>query len=398
MNSTLFLRVPGVGQTEADWVELSASDELLASGRLQWPEQLPELAAHSEQKLLTLVLPVDRVLITQVSVPEKQQKHLSKVLPYLLEEHVAGSIDDLHIVAHGKIEQNKVLTVAVDADYFQSAMQQCQTVGMNPLHITVDALALPSGPDQASLLLSEQRSMLRLPDGQAQALRFDELEQLLPLLIGESPLKVFSADSARQISLPAEREEIDHELAFLARHLRLAMNLRQGEFAPASQWQSHMQQWRPIAMTIGIAAAISYLFLLGDLLVMHYRSQQLDQAILESYAQAFPNEANAAQPMASMRAYMKKFGDSGSGGSFTAYLSDIAPVVKENPQLVVRGAGYESGSQALRMDITAPDLGTLNQLVQRFEQMGYNTDLGQASASSGGYSSRLELRRPGAKK
>lgn len=398
MTSTIFLRLPNLVEQPADWVELAADNQILASGRLQWPEQLTELASHAQQKSLALVLPVERTLITRVTVPEKQQKHLSKVLPYLLEEHVAGSIDDLHIIAEPVFEQNQVLTVAVDEQYFRDCLQQCQAAGLNPVQVTIDALGLPTTVDRAHLLVSEQRALLRLPDGQAQALALSELSSLLPLLLGETPLKIFSADSTQANEIVAEREEIDHALAFLAQRLRTTLNLRQGEYAPSSAWQEHWQQWRPLVKVLGIAAVVSYLLVIGDLLLMNYRINKIDTAIRESYAQVFPNEANVAQPMASMRGHTKKFSDGASGGGFTGYLAEVAPVVKENPQLVVRGAGYEVGSQALRMDITAPDLGTLNQLVQRFQQMGFSTDLGQASASAGGYSSRLELRRQGEKK
>ena len=58
--------------------------------------------------------------------------------------------------------------------------------------------------------------------------------------------------------------------------------------------------------------------------------------------------------------------------------------------------GFEASSAELRLDLSARDLSALNALDSRFQQMGFQTDLGQASAGSGGYSGRMVLKRTGA--
>jgi len=398
MTTQVFIRLPDHDEHIAEWVELGPDNALLASGQFQWPDELAEFALNVKEKDLHLLLPTAKVLLTDVQVPEKQQKHIDKVLPYLMEDSIAGNVDDLHFIVAEKVADNRVLAVAVNHDTMENLLQQCAQNGLNPLSVRVDALGLNYAENQLTLLVDSKRATLRQSNGQAVQFERNGFAELLPLLRADKSLHVISADAEFAIEDPESREEVDHALAYLARQLiHSNVNLRQGQYAPASEWKAHWLTWKPLVKAFAVAALFAYALVLGDLALMKYRMNQLDNEIRQSYAQAFPNEAEVALPIVSMRGYMKKFADGGTGNTLTSFLAEVAPILADTDDLVVRSAGYEASSQALRVDLTAPDLSTLNMLVQRFQQMGYNTDMGQASSSGDGYSSRLELRRAGGK-
>ena len=398
MTTQVFIRLPDHDEHVAEWVELGPENALLASGQFQWPDELAAFAPNLKEKDLHLLLPTSNVLLTDVQVPEKQQKHIDKVLPYLMEDSIAGNVDELHFVVADKLSNSRVLAVAVNHDHMAFVLQQCAQCGLDPVRVSVDALGLAFAEDQLTVLVESKRVTLRQSNGQA--LNFDRegFADLLPLLRAEKSLHVISADAEFEINEADSREEVDHALAYLARQLnRSNVNLRQAQYAPASEWKAHWLTWKPLVKAFAFAALFAYALVLGDLAFMKYRMSQIDAEIRLSYAQAFPSEAEVALPIVSMRGYMKKFSDGGAGSTLTSFLAEVAPILADTDDLVVRSAGYEASSQALRVDLTAPDLSTLNMLVQRFQQMGYNTDMGQASSSGEGYSSRLELRRAGGK-
>ncbi len=399
MTTALYLRPPSAGHQQAEWLELHPDGNLLASGSLQWPDDLAQLRAQAEGKSLTVLLPVDQALVTRVLVPQKQRKHLAQVLPYLLEEQLAGTVDDLHVVAGVTLDGDNQQVIAIEHQHLQRLRQQLAEHLLVADEIVIDALCLPAVSDRATLLVLGDEALLRVPDGTAQLLNRNELDSLLPLLCGERTVHAFRANA--ELELPAvcsEVEDIDLPLALLARQVLKGtgiVSLLQGPYARRTAWHSHWQAWRRVALIAGVALLLQYAYAVTDWLLLKQRSSALDSAIRSSFAQAFPDQASTPYPTVSMNGYVKNLGSGGASG-FTALLDEVRPVLKASDGISLRGLGYEAASNELRLDLSARDLSALNQLDSSLQQRGFTTDLGQASAGSAGYSGRLVLRRAAA--
>lgn len=395
MTSALYLRPPAAGDHVAEWVELAADGRVLASASLRWPEDLGQLASQAQGKPLTVLLPVSLALVTRVQVPAKQRKHLAQVLPYLLEDQLAGSIDDLHIVPGRALDGDEQQVLAVEHRHLQTLFAQLREHGLVATELTLDALCLPDSEAVTVLVMAED-ALLRLPDGSAQALARRDLDTLLPLLAGDKPVQLYSADSTLALQHPHQREDIESAMAWLAQQAQRGVpSLLQGDYAPRTAWHSHWQQWRKVAVVVGIAVLAQYAYAITDWALLKQRVGALDGAIRSSFAEAFPDQANTAYPIRSMNGYIKQLGNAGAGG-FTSLLAEVAPVLQQTDGISLRGMGYEAGSAELRLDLSARDLSALNALDNRFQQMGFQTDLGQASAGSGGYTGRMVLKRASA--
>lgn len=395
MTTALFLRPPTAGASHAEWLELAADGSVLAFGQFHWPSDLEQLRAQAAGKTLTVLLPVSSALVTQVQVPAKQRKHLAQVLPFLLEDQLAGSVDDLHVIAGMALPDDAQQVIAIEHSQLRAVLATLAEHGLAATDIGVDALCLPDSTEQISVLLLGQDALLRLADGNAQLLAVSDLDALLPLLAGDKPVQIYSADSSITLSHPHQREEIDNALAWLARRAQQSMlSLLQGQYAPRTAWNAHWQQWRKVAIIAVVAVLAQYAYAVTDWALLKQRVGAIDGAIRDSFSQAFPEQASTAHPISSMNGYIKQLGSGGAGG-FTSVLAEIAPVLQQSDGISLRGMGFEASSGELRLDLSARDLSALNQLDSRFQQLGYRTDLGQASASSGGYSSRMVLQRAG---
>ncbi len=371
---------------------------MLASGSLQWPEDLAQLRTQAEGKSLTVLMPVDQALVTRVLVPQKQRKHLAQVLPYLLEDQLAGAVDDLHVVPGAALDGDYQQVIAIEHQVLQRLRQQLAEHLLVADDIVIDALCLPAATDSASLLLLGEQALLRVPDGTAQLLNHGELPALLPLLCGNLPVRAWRADSEQTLpAICSDVQDIDLPLALLARQARSSVSLLQGTYAKRTAWHSHWQAWRKVAVIAAVAVLLQYAYAVTDWLLLKQRSHALDDAIRSSFAQAFPDQASTPYPIGSMNGYIKNLG-SGGGAGFTALLDEVRPILKASDGISLRGLGYEAASNELRLDLSARDLSALNQLDSTLQQRGFTTDLGQASAGSAGYSGRLVLRRaaPGA--
>ena len=396
MTTTVYLRPPAQGETQAEWIELAADQQVLASGQFHWPQDLETLADSLRSKRLIVLLPVSQALVTRVQVPVKQRKHLAQVLPYLLEDQLAGSIDDLHVVPGAALADDGQQVIAVEHQVMQQLLDTLRQYGLSAADVGIDALCLPQQAQQLAVLTLGSEALLRLPDGSAQQMRCADLPALLPLLAGDNTVQLYSADADFALTQPHQREELDHALAALARQASNNwLSLLQGRYATRTAWQAHWLQWRKVAIIIGVAVLVQYAYAVTDWLLLKQRISQLDGAIRSSFTEAFPDQANTPYPVRSMNGYIKQLGSGGAGG-FSALLAEIAPVLQQADGISLRGMGFEASSGELRLDLSARDLSALNQLDSRLQQMGFRTDLGQTSAGSGGYSGRMVLQRQSA--
>lgn len=398
MTTALYLRPPAAGESLAEWLELADDGSVLASAQLSWPDDLSQLASQAQGKKLIVLLPVSSALVTRVQVPAKQRKHLAQVLPFLLEDQIAGTIDELHVVAGVALPDDEQQVVAIEHAQLRAVIDTLASYGLQADDITLDALCLPTEARATSMLLLRQDALLRLSDGTAQLLPAADLDSLLPLLAGDSAVQFYCADSEFQLQHPHQRIDIDHALALLARTAqRQTLSLLQGPYAPRTAWQAHWKQWRKVAIVAGVAVLAQYAYAMTDWLLLKQRSSALDGAIRASFSEAFPDQANTPYPINSMNGFIKNLGSGGAGG-FSALLAEVGPVLQNADGISLRGLGYEAASNELRLDLSARDLSALNALDSQFQQMGFHTDMGQASAGSGGYSGRMILQRGGPQK
>ncbi|NQD35670.1 type II secretion system protein GspL [Permianibacter sp. IMCC34836] len=398
MTTALYLRPPAAGESLAEWLELADDGSVLASAQLRWPDDLAQLATQTNGKKLTVLLPVSSALVTRVQVPAKQRKHLAQVLPFLLEDQIAGSIDELHVVAGAALPDDEQQVIAIEHVQLKAVLDTLASHNLHADDVTLDALCLPTAAGETRILLLGQDALLRLPDGSAQLLPAADLDQLLPLLAADSTVQFHCADADFHLQPPHQRHDIDHALAVLARGAqRQTLSLLQGPYAPRTAWQAHWKQWRKVAIVAGIAVLAQYAYAMTDWLLLKQRVSALDGAIRASFSEAFPDQTNTPYPVNSMNGFIKNLGAGGAGG-FSALLAEIGPVLQNADGISLRGLGYEAASNELRLDLSARDLSALNALDSQFQQMGFHTDMGQASASSGGYSGRMVLQRGGPQK
>lgn len=381
----LIVRWPAQAGDEYQWLECDSSAQRLADGFCT-VEEWPQLVERARGRQLTVLLSARHALITAVTVPTKQQRHLQRVLPFLIEDVVTSSIDDLHIVAGRKLDGERLQAIALSRELLTAVIAQLSAAQLNAQHITIDALCLPSGAD-AQVLIETQQSLLSLPDGSAHCFAHDNLNQLAPLLIGDNALQCHRADSAIVVSFSDAIDEVDNALAFLALNSADAVNLLQGEFAVKQSFSGQFGQWKWPAVLLSAALFTHYAYALSDWMILSKRHTKLQSEMQTVYAQAFPG-TKSDKPYSDMRRQMKVF--DGAGSSFLSSLEKISAVLNDgNNQITAINFDSERGD--LKLSINADDLAALNSLQADLQSSGATVEMGQATANDNGYSGTLTI-------
>lgn len=400
MSGQLFLRVPGPGGSDAQWLERAEDGAVLASGSLRWPDELSRLRGDEQgaPRAVTLLLPVAQVLVSSVQVPAKQARHLDRVLPFLIEDQLAGNVDDLHVVAGAALGDERRQVLAVDNAWLTAQLNLLAGAGFDVRHCTVDALCLPVSAGGAAVLFESGQVLLRLADGSAQCLHPDDWPLLAPALLDGLSAEFWRSDATQTIAgidtphdLAAATHEIDAPLALLTAQAAQAPGLLTGRHARRSDWQQQWQPWRAVAALLLLALLAQYGLWIADYFQTASRERQLRDSMRAQFQAALPDDTRGQDPAARLRA-LTRDGAAAGGPGFLALLAQLTPILQAQSGVHLRGLGFEAARSELRLDLEAADLGALNQLQSALQGAGLHTDMGQASGGERGYTGRMVVK------
>ena len=241
---------PGAGD-EPLWLDDEAVAERLRSGLAQ-RRLSPVFAAPGED-----------VRLSRLEVSDDERKHLTKSLPFMLEEQVAEDIEDLHFAA-APLERNDYAVAVCTRermDAWSTLLEEFP--GVNQW--IPEPMLLPWQPGEWCLVLESGRAVVR--SGPAEG--FSVEREMLPLLLegalasGTEPRDVIiygadqGADSALVPDRLQDRVQWRHGRCPAALMLSDAsetpLNLRQGDFAPRLPLGRWWRQWRAVAALFAVA-------------------------------------------------------------------------------------------------------------------------------------------------
>ena len=147
MTEILLIRTGQTEQELINWLIYSPQEqEIIASGELANAGHLSELSEKATNREIVVLLPSDQVQLKTVNLPAKWNRKLEQALPYMLEEDVAGDVDDLYIAvgeASTVNEQHVIQVAMTDRAWFEQWLATFSEHNLSVYTILPDALLLP---------------------------------------------------------------------------------------------------------------------------------------------------------------------------------------------------------------------------------------------------------------
>ena len=299
MNCTLF----GLYLREAD-------DPLLwcADGPLGRPVEacpLERVADRVRGGRVLVWVPGDVVTQIQVNTPLRASRKLREALPYLLEEDLAGTYEDTHLAWDR--EGDGVRVGMVSRESMQHWRDAIEPLGGVVARLAPDDGMLPAGRD--GVLLRPDGFSARLGDGRHFAGSLDALPGWLDLALGE---EAGDTEEPREIALyslvPMEPPSMEGDgwrlipmaLPSLEEAGRSALELRCGDFAPASASGVFWRAWSPAVAVLGLWVLVTWLVAIYETreLRMEWTAQRTAAESL--YRTIFPDAQVVELPRAQM--------------------------------------------------------------------------------------------------
>jgi general secretion pathway protein L len=342
----------------------------------------PESRLHAERTYAVAATP--QIRLGQVDLPARNRERFREAVAFALEESLLGDVERLHFALPERLSGERCAVAWVERDWLQAGLQALANAGHRLDALIPEPLLLPEGCG----LLDGGLLSFRNSDGAG----VGEAQWLLPAV--EASLSRVLAGS-RTLHAPESAERIGDPLEWLARDwpARPPLNLLTGSFAPQGS-TGPSRAHRIAAALAGLAILSGIASQLVDTAQARRQQATMEAAVIAELKLLEGVDARiSADPLrqlgATVAARSSRSGSAGAGP--LALLAVAGPVLATESRLEL--AGLEWRDEQLTLSYRAPDLSTLEQLVQRLQQSPeLMAELSDTRFESGRSTGRIKLR------
>jgi len=382
--SVLRIFIPSIAleaDTEFDWVLFEGNslyeDKVIRSGR----DALQALPLADETEL---AISAELVSFIRATLPAGSRRHVQESLPYLVEDSLMTSPEQAHVVIAEQLGMSDAMLATVDRHILARLLQHFESANIAPQRVFPVTL-LPPMPSFGWAVVCEQTAdttefFLRTDHCAGLALESDEpnpqtaFPPTPPLALqlavnqmnsgpnngAESPGSLYLY--AGTTTLPAGTVTRWQEILGVPciandrqwRHLPSpAMNLLQGDFAPASTGWAWLRQCRPAGILLVLVLCVQLAGICIDWASGLHQQHQLDTEMNALFLATFPDTAAIVDaPLQMQRKHAELQHAAGNADA-----SDFLPLLAA----VTAQLGQVAATDAKRMDYVA---GTLTLLLR----------------------------------
>ena len=348
---------------------------------------------------LIVILPGERFAARQITTPAKNRQQILQSAKFLLEDDLAGPVDDLHLAIAGGTEDARKTVVAVDEAYIVDWIAALKEHGLTPQIMSVDFLCLAGlATDDEPVALIENNRLLYLDNGNGFVSERSFSGEIISTLLADTEklLLAFTleGDQPLETSGSAQTDHVLKNGADLVRlylqaiEKALPVNLLQGKLKPSYDWRSSLGPWR----TAGMLAAACFVLFLGFQLADGFRlnnaARGIEQAAEEKFRQAYPDTT-----IRNLRASARRLARGGSAGEsyFLDLSSALTRTLEEGGAVQLLTITYEPSGQ-LVAEIRGATFEDIDALEQRLTSKGIAVSQGRnATQDDSGYTAKIFL-------
>lgn len=397
MTERLLIRLQSDGQMS--WLTQDASGRALAGTTAGAP---PAQVVARAQRIVALV-PAQDVLLLETPRIAGGTAQFRRAVPFALEDQLAGPVEDLHFAIPERASSERVPIAVVARATLTEWINLLGSEGIRADAVFAETQVLPCELDSACVLIEAERALWRFSPTQAGACEVNDLPDWLSAIAAgdDKPRALIVHDfrDAPALELPIQpvryhRNQRD-ALAFFAAQLRTepALNLLQGEFAPAHRQAPAKRLWRNAAVLAAAALILLFVYYGVDCWRLSRQSAQLDVAARVILHSAFPNmDKVPGDPRQLMQSAMRGLNTGSDSGGLLPLLTRIAPILGATTRTSL--TGMEFHNDTLELAMRAPDVQTLDRMRESLGNLsGLSVELTAVNSGTDGIDGRVRINR-----
>lgn len=371
---------------------------------------LADAAAIANERQVVVIAPGSSVTLARPELPVRAGSKLAQVVPYAMEESLAGEVENFHFAIGATTEDGSTLVAAMRREELRSWIDVLASAGIDAQAIVPDTLCLPDNPGKIVAVIDSGLLLVRVPGSLPVALDAEPITESFTLagLEGEDrhvQLYVSQHDWQHSREMIEALREVtgsldlqilpDGALPLLASAAVQpgTLSLMQGEFARRAGWRAEWQRWRVAAM-LAVAALALHLGVRGyDLVRLYGEEQRLDAAIEQAARIALPGAERIEDARAQVEQRLQGAG-SGDPSGLLSQLAAVGGALAGSPGPKLESLGWRE--RKLELHIVAPDTDAIARFAQGVNARGLKADVASTTSSEKGIEARVLVAAGGA--
>ncbi|WP_163932239.1 type II secretion system protein GspL [Paraferrimonas sp. SM1919] len=390
MSERLYLHLPAQPNQSCNWMVYNhAEQEIIASGELVNIQELNRLKGHALDKPVDVLIPTQTTSILSAQLPEKGTRQALKALPFMLEDELSESVEQLHFCAT-KVVNNQVDVCVVNHQQMQLWLSWLADAQIQPNRIVPDALALPT-PEMGcwSVLEINGKYLIKTAKSKGMVIAPDWFPMVAQRTVkaainDEQPIPVIEAYSPLEVPMMSvEQQQLDLPMLLLAKGVdQVDINLLSGVYAPKSDFSNYLLPWKKVA----IAASVCLGLALVNKGVNQYHYNQQAQAYKEqaeaTYRQLFPQEKRIIGVKRQIDKKLSELNGGNGGGQFLSMLEQLSQAFSQVKQLKPTGMRFDNKRNELRLQVSANSFAEV-EAFQQLAAQNFKLKVGSMSQNDG---------------
>ena len=388
----------------SEWAHYDEHHLLAESTAPALIESLREVLPHPtmKERYVTVLIPGVWVLLTQVVIPPKQHRHITSVLPFLLEEQLAEDITQTHIVTLDTYRSGHPLPVAaIQQTIMHNTLSLLKAAEVHPDMLIPDTLCIPVTERGWHVVCGDGMAWIRADENSGFNVEMEGFFAMLALMMQqtEQPKDITFTLHAMPEAPQMMLEIADFQAAYpawnmivqvhdtnvfrsmcthLLNHTKNAgnHNLLQGTFKPALTTARYAFAWKKLA-------AIALLWCVGQLALdggqaayFSYRADSMRIASVALYQTTFPQDTKIIDPVRQMKQHLRLNPENQNQGLMTLLGQVASGWSKQSPPMPeLQTISYVAKPPQLTLTLEAATLKSVNALTEALNTKGMNAKL-----------------------
>ncbi len=381
-----------------DWA-LAEDGKLVAGGASVLLAEFAANARSASATSLMVVLPGERFVARQVTTPARSSQQLLQTARFLLEDDIAGSMDDLHLAVSAAAPGDKKNIVAVEHAYITDWLSILKQHDLKPDILTADFLCLRADDADAIVLVDDRRMLLNIA-GTGFAAERTFAEKLTGDLLTQLNAKRVTLLLCDGVRSPAfenteiRRYRIEDRTALIKLYLASIFNtappnLLQGDLEPGLDWSARLKPWRQAAAMLAASIVLSLGLLTLEAIKVNSSAEQITKQATVQFETAYPDVS--IRNLNSQARQLAGVAD-GARSEFLNLLSVLTTTLEENDGVELSLLNYDR-TGTLTADVQFATIEDLDDLKEGLNNKGVRVEEGRTLTPVGNvYTGKLILR------
>ncbi len=385
------------------WIKLDEEGVPITRGA---EAQLEQVSSVTQNANVIVLLPLEQMLLTSVNTRARKHKHLQKAVPFALEDELAEDVENLHFALGQRFGENDFPVAVINKNILDAILEELSNVNSYPDLLTADIFGLPFREGTWSILIENERALVRTAIYQGFTIDLHNLQQMLTSSLrqaNETPaeLNVYCCDDQqtgiKKLNLPISTNELDDcppGLFADGFDENVCINLLQSSYKDKDKKHRQVGAWKVAAILFGVWIVLSFISVFLDHRRLSKQEEYLDAQIVEIMSQAFPDMDNVSADSArtKMEARLKNFINLTSASSRSDFMELLAmsgESMKQAGKIYIDAVSYREGK--LNMSVKSSDVQILDTVKQSLKSKNYIADIQSANTQGNSVEAKLVI-------